>query len=76
MSIVDTLARPTWTLWQREVVRFYRDRSRIVGALATPILFWVLLGIAAIALPIVGMIKALDGTYYRYPVIGVAPSTV
>ena len=38
------------------------------------ILFWVLLGLAAIALPIVGAIKALDGTYYRYPVVGVAPS--
>lgn len=32
------------TLWQREIVRFYRQRSRIVGALATPILFWLLLG--------------------------------
>ncbi|HZR79653.1 MAG TPA: ABC transporter permease [Candidatus Binatia bacterium] len=35
---------PTATLWWREVVRFYRQRSRIVGALATPILFWILLG--------------------------------
>jgi uncharacterized Tic20 family protein len=38
------------------------------------ILFWVLLGIAAIALPIVGAIKALDGVYYRYPVVGVTPA--
>jgi len=37
------------------------------------IAFWVLLGLAAIALPIVGGIKALDGVYYRYPVVGVAP---
>jgi len=37
------------------------------------IAFWVLLGLAAIALPIVGAIKALDGTYYRYPVVGVTP---
>ena len=37
------------------------------------ILFWVLLGLAAIALPIVGAIRALDGLYYRYPVVGVAP---
>jgi len=37
-------ARPILTLWQREIVRFYRQRSRIVGALATPILFWLLLG--------------------------------
>jgi ABC-2 type transport system permease protein len=32
------------TLWQREIVRFYRQRSRITGALATPLLFWLLLG--------------------------------
>lgn len=32
------------TLWQREIVRFLRQRSRIVGALAQPIVFWVLLG--------------------------------
>ena len=35
------------------------------------ICFWVLLGLAAIALPIVGAIKAFDGAYYRYPVVGV-----
>ena len=38
------------------------------------ILFWIVLAIAAIALPIVGAIKALDGTYYRYPVVGVTPT--
>jgi ABC-2 type transport system permease protein len=38
------LLLPTATLWWREIVRFYRQRSRIVGALATPVLFWVLLG--------------------------------
>jgi uncharacterized Tic20 family protein len=37
------------------------------------ICFWVLLGLAAIALPIVGAIKAFDGVYYRYPVLGVSP---
>lgn len=32
------------TLWQRDVVRFVRQRSRVVGALATPVVFWALLG--------------------------------
>lgn len=32
------------TLWRREVVRFLRQRNRVVGALATPIVFWLLLG--------------------------------
>jgi ABC-2 type transport system permease protein len=34
----------TLTLWRREIVRFYRQRSRIVGALGSPVVFWVLLG--------------------------------
>ena len=33
------------TLWQREMVRFFRQRDRVVGALATPIVFWLLLGL-------------------------------
>ena len=32
------------TLWQRELVRFFRQRSRIVGALGSPLVFWLLLG--------------------------------
>jgi uncharacterized Tic20 family protein len=37
------------------------------------ILFVIVLGIAAIALPIVGAIKANGGIYYRYPVVGSNP---
>jgi ABC-2 type transport system permease protein len=32
------------TLWTREMVRFYRQPSRIVGALGSPVLFWALIG--------------------------------
>ena len=32
------------TLWVREVRGFYRQRSRIVGSLSTPLLFWFVLG--------------------------------
>jgi ABC-2 type transport system permease protein len=32
------------TLWRRELVRFVRQRSRIVGALGSPLIFWLLLG--------------------------------
>ena len=31
-------------LWVREVVRFLRQRNRVVGALLTPVVFWLLLG--------------------------------
>jgi ABC-2 type transport system permease protein len=34
----------TYSLWRRDVLRFLRQRSRIVGALATPIVFWVVIG--------------------------------
>lgn len=33
-----------YTLWRREVVRFARDRGRVVGAIAPPVLFWLLIG--------------------------------
>ena len=32
------------TLWRRELVRFVRDRGRVVGALGTPLVFWLLIG--------------------------------
>jgi uncharacterized Tic20 family protein len=37
------------------------------------ILFWCVLGIAAVALPIMGAMKASDGIYYKYPVVGANP---
>lgn len=33
-----------YTLWLREIVRFHRQRSRIVGALGSPLVFWFLIG--------------------------------
>lgn len=38
------LVLASWTLWRREMVRFFRQRNRVVGALATPLVFWLLLG--------------------------------
>ena len=35
---------PGLSLWQREMVRFFRQRNRVVGALVTPVVFWLLLG--------------------------------
>jgi uncharacterized Tic20 family protein len=37
------------------------------------IFLWCLLGAVALALPIIGMVKALDGVFYRYPVVGTTP---
>lgn len=33
-----------WTLAVREVVRFLRQRSRVIGAIGQPIIFWILFG--------------------------------
>ena len=38
------LMLPAASLTWRELQRFVRQRSRIVGALGTPIIFWVLIG--------------------------------
>ncbi len=35
---------PAISLWRREVVRFLKQRNRIISALATPLVFWLLIG--------------------------------
>ena len=35
---------PAFSLWQREIVRFYRQKARVVGVIASPLLFWLVLG--------------------------------
>ncbi len=35
---------PAYALWRREVTAFVRKKSRVVGALGTPLVFWVLIG--------------------------------
>jgi ABC-2 type transport system permease protein len=35
---------PAFTLWWRELVRFYRQRTRVIGVIASPLVFWAVLG--------------------------------
>jgi ABC-2 type transport system permease protein len=49
MLSVNTPARvgivlPSISLWWREIVRFYRQKSRVIGVIASPLLFWVVIG--------------------------------
>ena len=56
MASATTLARPAsrqasagvllpaFTLWWREIVRFYRQTSRVIGVLASPLVFWLVIG--------------------------------
>jgi len=32
------------TLWQRELVRFWRQKSRVLGVVASPLVFWLIIG--------------------------------
>ena len=34
-----------WTLCRREIIRFFRQRNRVIGAVGQPIIFWLLFGI-------------------------------
>ena len=42
-----------YTLWQREMARFFRQPSRIAGAIGTPLIFWLFLG------------SGLQGSFHR-----------
>ncbi|HEY4682378.1 MAG TPA: ABC transporter permease [Candidatus Acidoferrales bacterium] len=35
---------PLGTLWWRELLRFYRQRSRVIGVVGSPLVFWLLIG--------------------------------
>lgn len=35
---------PVGTLWYRELLRFWRHKSRVLGVVASPLVFWLLIG--------------------------------
>jgi len=41
---VSSFVLPAATLWQRELVRFWRQKSRVLGVVASPLVFWLLIG--------------------------------
>ncbi len=48
-ATIETLATPrlhlaVFSLFSREMLRFVRQRNRVLGSLGTPLLFWLLLG--------------------------------
>lgn len=60
------LALPVYSLWLRELVRFYRQRSRIVGALGSPLVFWLLIGSGLGRSFQAGPALPLEGGYLEY----------
>src|SRR2546428_3732792 len=43
-SLSNELLLPAFTLWWREIVRFYRQRTRVIGVIASPVVFWLVIG--------------------------------
>ncbi|MBI1805833.1 MAG: ABC transporter permease [Ignavibacteria bacterium] len=41
---LSSFSLPTVTLCRRELIRFYRQRSRIIGVIGSPLIFWFLIG--------------------------------
>ena len=35
---------PMASLWRREIVRFYRQKTRVVGVILSPLVFWLVIG--------------------------------
>lgn len=59
---------PACALWRREIVRFLRQKNRIVGALATPLVFWFLIGSGAgPALRLPGLPAEMTYLGYLFP---------
>ncbi|HYA00504.1 MAG TPA: ABC transporter permease [Candidatus Binatia bacterium] len=71
-----SFTQAVYVIWLRDLIRFYRDRARLIGALAQPVLFLVVFG--------VGLSSALGGgrifppglTYIQFMFPGVVCMTV
>lgn len=35
---------PVWTLWLREMIRFWREKARVMGFVGSPLIFWLVIG--------------------------------
>ena len=59
---------PISTIWWREIIRFFRQRSRLLSAIVQPLLFWILIGsgLSASFQP-AGVLENQDYIEYFYP---------
>jgi ABC-2 type transport system permease protein len=59
---------PAFSLGWREIVRFHRDRARVVSGIATALLFWVLIGFGmAGSFAPAGMPSGVGAVEYLFP---------
>lgn len=73
--VISAIARQAVLLNVAIVVAFGLTAILLLTVILIPAVFlaWFVLGCAAVGLPVYGAIKANDGTYYRYPVVGSNP---
>lgn len=64
-ALNDNLWLAAMSLCQRELVRFVRQRNRVIGAFATPLVFWLLIG-AGMGGSFQGPGGPDSGNYLRY----------
>ncbi len=58
------------TLWRREMVRFFRQRNRVIGSLATPLVIWLMLGLGfsgAVDIPAAADEAGVSYQHYFFP---------
>ncbi len=66
VALGDDLAT-VGVLWRRDLARFFRQRSRLVGALVQPIVFWLLIGGGMASTFSLGTAPGLGYMEYFYP---------
>lgn len=54
-------------LWRRDIVRFFRQKSRVVGALAQPLIFWLIIGGGLSGSFVVPQASQVDYLQYFFP---------
>src|SRR4051794_23656229 len=62
---IRPLLLPALSLARRELVRFLRQRNRVVGAFLTPVVFWLLIG-AGMGRSFQGAGSSNNGSYLQY----------
>jgi uncharacterized Tic20 family protein len=70
--IITTIAKQALWLNFMFYVMFAASAALMVTVILIPFVFafWAVIAVAAVVLPIIGAIKANQGTYYQYPVVG------
>lgn len=43
-GLISAFCLPLYTLWRRELMRFWRERGRVFGYIGSPLIFWIAIG--------------------------------